>query len=406
MIAKAVLARPELPIDVRKEALSAVATEPVEQAKLLMQLTKIQIFDPDRTAEAIAPLLLELPATAVLAINSELDALLDSRTAGLRSAAVALKVQSGAPLGALAERDAEALLAAVGSLSKEQAPNALPNTLIDLAEQGQLDAGQAIVQANRLSNDKAILFERLAGMAKPAMDKSFAQWGQQHTLAMAALAGMHETPDEDWPQGYDEYRMARADESVLQLGKEKYFHHEKGCVKCHGEHGEGTPGFPPLAQSPMANGDPVRAATIVKHGLMGELPHAINPADGKPYSAQMEPLSYFSFEEMAAALTFVRQNFGNFSAPVTVEDVAAAKSPDEGMMWQASDLLAKFPFERDRLTGPLPAPPPPSIDVLNWTPPSIGLWLMLVVVGLFMLLILGGTYAGKFLQNPDSVTHA
>jgi mono/diheme cytochrome c family protein len=391
-----------LPIDLRREALVGLGESPEMQANLLMQLAKDTRFEPADTAEAITPLLLELPGQAVLSINDELDDLLDSDTAGLRSAAVALKVQSGAPLGALAERDPQALIDAVASLNKDQAPASLPTTLIDLAAEGRLDAGQAIVQADRLSSDNAALFERLAGLAKPAMDLSYDQWGQQHTVAMAALAGMHKTPDEDWPESYDQFRIGRAEPSVLELGKEKYFDHEKGCVKCHGEHGEGTPGFPPLALSPAVNGDPVRAATIVRFGLMGELPHTINPADGKPYSAQMEPLSYFSYEEMAAALTFVRQNFGNFSAPVKVEDIAAAKAPDEGMMWNASALLASFPFERDRLTGSLPAPPPPSIHVMKWVPPTYGLWLMLVAVGLCMFLILAGTYAGKFLQAPNT----
>lgn len=389
------LARQDVPIEVRRQTLNAVTPAPADQARLLMQLTKIQILDPDRTAEAIAPLLLELPNEAVLAINKELDELLDSRTAGLRSAAVALKVRSGAPLGALAERDPTALLSAIDSLSKDQATGNLAATLIDLAKDGQLDAGQAIQQANRLSSDKAALFDRLAELAGPAMSQSYAEWGQPHTLAMAALAGMHETPDEDWPDGFDQYRIARAEQSVLELGKERYFHHEKGCVKCHGEHGEGTAGFPPLAQSPMVNGDPVRAATIVKYGLMGELAHTLNPADGKPFSAQMEPLSYYNNAEIAAAVTFVRQSFGNFSAPVTIDDVAAAKSPAEGLMWNASDLLAKYPFERDRISGSLP---PPSVEVKTWTPPSSGLALMLIVVTLCMLLILGGTYAGKYFQ--------
>ena len=390
----------------RRETLAAVAETPNERAKLLMLLTKVQEFDPDRTAAAIAPLLLELPSSAILAINSQLDALLDSRTPGLRSAAVALKVQSGAPLGTLAERDPEALLAAIASMSQEQTPETLPSNLIDLAESGQLDAGIAILQANRLSNNKAALFERLAALAEPAMQKSYDEWGESHVIAMAALAGMHETPYEQWPEGFADYHLEKADASVIDLGKEKYFHHEKGCVKCHGEHGEGTPGFPPLAQSPMVNGDPVRAATIVKHGLMGPLPHAINPADGKPYSAQMEPLSYYSYEEMAAALTFVRQNFGNFASPVTVEDVAAAKAPEDSMMWQADALLAIYPFERDRLTGPLAAPPPPSIDVVKLSPPPSGLWLMLGAVSVCMLLILGGTYASNFLQDPNTPSHA
>lgn len=373
-----------------------------------MQVTKIQVFDPARTAEAIAPLLLELPSESVLAINAELDALLDSTNAGLRSAAVALKVRGGAPLGALAERDPEALLTAVASLSLDQVPDSLATVLIDLAEADQLDVGQAIVQADRLSPDKAALFERLAALADPAMQKSFDQWGRPHQIAMAALAGMHQTPQADWPEGYNQYRIAQADKATLKQGKDVYFAHDQGCYKCHGEHGEGTSGFPPLAYSPTVTGDPLRAAKILKYGLQGELSHTINPADGKPFNAQMEPLSQFNDAQMASALTFVRQSFGNFSAPVTLEDMQAARPPkaDKGEgenMWNASALFELYPFERDRLTGSLP---PPSIDVVKLTLPSSGLWLMLGAVAVCMLLILGATYAGKFLDDPHSPTPA
>ena len=149
----------------------------------------------------------------------------------------------------------------------------------------------------------------------------------------------------------------------------------------------------------MVNGDPIRAAAIVRHGLKGELKHSINPDDGKPFNAQMEQQSHLSEAEMAAALTYVRQNYGNFAPPVTTRDVVAARGPEEGMMWDANALLTKYPFERDRITGPLP---PPTINLQKWTPPAAGLPFMLIVVGFSMLLILGCTYAGKFLQDPHA----
>eukprot|EP00752_Nemacystus_decipiens_P015018 g13374.t1 len=391
LVPLAAVARDDLSLDDRREALGMLADTPEKRAKQLMQVTKIQVFDPARTANAIDKLLLELPGNALLAVNDDLDALLDSQTPGLRSAAVALKVKSAAPLGTLADRDPAALLDAVGKLSEAQTPASLPAELIDLAETGKLDAGTAIVQANRLSTDKAALFTRLAALADPAMEVTYDQWGDQHVLAMAALAGMHETADEDWPEGFDQYRIARADEATLQLGKDIYFYHDQGCYKCHGEKGEGTSGFPPLAYSPTLVGDPVRAANILKYGLQGELTHTLNPDTGQPFNAQMEPLSQFNDAEMAAALTYVRQSFGNFSAPVTIDDMKKARQPNaekgEGEnMWDAAALLAKYPFERDRLTGPLPAP---SIQVYNWKPPASGLILMLGFVTLCMLLILG-----------------
>ncbi|MGB0768403.1 MAG: c-type cytochrome, partial [Phycisphaeraceae bacterium] len=300
-----------------------------------------------------------------------------------------------------------ALLAAVSSMKLEQTPDSLPGSLIDLAEAGKLDAGIAIEQADRLSADKAGLFARLAELTEPAMKVTYDRWSDRHALAMAALAGMHRTPDEDWPEGYEDYRLARADDATLSLGKDIYFAHDQGCYKCHGEKGEGTSGFPPLAYSPTLVGDPVRAANILKYGLQGELSHTINPADGQPYNAQMEPLSQFNDAEMAAVLTYVRQRFGNYAAPVTIAHMQQARPPqaDKGEgenMWEASALFAKYPFERDLITGPLPAP---SIDIQRWVPPSAGLVLMLVSVAASMLMILGMTYAGRYLEPATQTTH-
>ncbi|MGB0767361.1 MAG: hypothetical protein ACPGYV_06595, partial [Phycisphaeraceae bacterium] len=65
--------------------MQTAATSPAEQAELLILLTKIQEFDPVRTARAIAPLLLEMPGDALLAINDDLDKLLEWVDAGTTS---------------------------------------------------------------------------------------------------------------------------------------------------------------------------------------------------------------------------------------------------------------------------------------------------------------------------------
>lgn len=399
----AIVARDDVPIALRREAYALSGDNAQAKAKTLGKAVAVNLFDPSRTAKAITPLLLELPDEGVQAIGEELDAMLGSATPGLRSAAVALKVRSGASLDALAERDPVALLDAVSSLGPGQASDSLPGALIDLAAAGKIDAGTAILQADRLSPDKGVLFERLASLVEPVLAVGYDQWGDAHRLAMAALAGMHSTPDEDWPGGYERYRLSRATDRMLELGKEKYFHHEQGCVKCHGHHGEGTQGFPAIAGSQTLVGDPVRAATIVKHGLMGELLHTVNPSDGKPFNAQMEPLSYFSDAEIAAVVTYARQHFGNYAAPVTVEHVMASRpAAGDSVMWDAAELLAVFPFERDRLMGPVPGP---QIKVVKWQPPSLGLWLMLAAVGLSMALILLPTYFASGLPQPQAGAH-
>lgn len=387
-------------------ALEALAENPALRGKILMQAAKYQGFDPTRTARAITPLLLDLPDSAVFEISSELDELLSSDVAGLRSAAVALKVRSGAPLLGLADRDPAALIDAVAALPKEQAPESLTDSLIDLIEAGKVSAPDAFAQAIRLSDDTPGLFKRVSELIDAAGDLSFEQWSDEHRLAMAGLGALHRLPDEDWPAGFDAYRIPRADHELLELGREVYHEAEIGCVKCHGAKGQGEEGFPPLAGSPTLLGSPQRAATIVKYGLMGELAHTSNPSDGgKPFNAQMEPLSNLSNAQMAAALTYARQSFGNFAEPVTVEHVASAREPDpdkgEGEnMWKANALLAKFPFERDRVLGSIAGP---QLKVVQWKPPTGGLFYMLIAVTASMALILVGTWLGG--RPPSDGSH-
>ena len=104
----------------------------------------------------------------------------------------------------------------------------------DLLVAGGGPAGLASAKAAGEAGQDVILAH--AGPVLGGGLNDVADAGRRRWLAetLAALAAMHETRDEDWPEGFEVYRLARAEQSVLELGKEKYFHEEKGCVKCHG----------------------------------------------------------------------------------------------------------------------------------------------------------------------------
>lgn len=363
-------------------------------------------FFPEPTAQSVGELFKTLPNAALASVAEQIDKLYQQNDVPeLRVMAVTLKIRLGAPLDEMARHDPVALIRGVKALTKDLAPPGLVDPLMDLADAGTLDLGLAMTEAARLSSDNNALFKRFASYVDTAKEKTYDQWGEDHLRAMAALAAMHEVNQSDWPEGFESYRVARADPETLKLGKEVYDHHEKGCAKCHGEKGQGTLGFPPLAGSPWVLGSPTRAASIVKHGLEGELPDIINPQTGKPFNARMEPLSHLSDAKIAAALTYVRSSWGNFASPVTVDDVMGARQPKEKelgeMYWDAGALVTRYPFNRDTLMGSEEIQP----QVASWKAPGLGLIYMLVAVALAMAAILVPTWLGGR-SLSDSASHA
>ena len=398
-IARAVLGRPAIALELRRKALDTLATTPAERGKALIQTTKITLFEPSELAEAITPLLLELPKEGVLAIDDALSQLLDSPDPAMRSAALAVKVRSGSPLPGLAARDPVALIDAIAALPADQAPASLASDLVGLVETGQLDPALAFEQAVRLSSDFNSLFKRLASLIDLAQATDYTQWNRVHQIGMAALATMHAVPDADWPQGFDSYRIERADPEIYAKGEAIFHdHNSNGCATCHGINGQGMENMPPLAGSPWILGDAKRPAAIVKHGLNGELPGLINPATGSFFNTQMEPQSQYNDAQVAAVLTYIRQSWGNFAPPVSPQQVASARGPKEGDKWVPRELLAQYPFERDHLMGTLPAP---ETKIVDWKAPGAGVIYMLVLVCVLMGLILVVTWIGS--QPVDAV---
>lgn len=108
------------------------------------------------------------------------------------------------------------------------------------------------------------------------------------------------------------------------------------CSACHQPTGQGLPNvFPPLAGSDFLNADKNRAIKIVINGRQGEV-----LVNGMKFNNSM-PSFPLSDQDIANALTFVYNSFGNSGLEVTPEEVKALRSqpPDP--------------------SGPPPASPPP-----------------------------------------------
>jgi nitrite reductase (NO-forming)/hydroxylamine reductase len=94
------------------------------------------------------------------------------------------------------------------------------------------------------------------------------------------------------------------------------------CMACHQESGKGLPGaFPPLAGSDFLLSDPARAIGIIINGLQGEV--VIN---GVKYNSVMPAMTQLSDQQIADALTYALNSWGNSGGVVAVEHVAAERA--------------------------------------------------------------------------------
>jgi mono/diheme cytochrome c family protein len=96
------------------------------------------------------------------------------------------------------------------------------------------------------------------------------------------------------------------------------------CAACHQRTGQGVPGaFPALAGNPFVQGPHDELAATVLLGRGGMPAYANELTD----------------EQLAAVLTYLRGAWGNTAAPVTTEDIAAARAKADAAA-KPKDLLA------------------------------------------------------------------
>jgi nitrite reductase (NO-forming) / hydroxylamine reductase len=101
------------------------------------------------------------------------------------------------------------------------------------------------------------------------------------------------------------------------------------CIACHQETGLGLPGaFPPLARSDFLLANPDRAVGIVVRGLQGEV-----TVNGQKFNSVMPAMTQLSDQQVADAITYVLNSWGNKGGSVAVERVAAerAQAAKEGI---------------------------------------------------------------------------
>ncbi len=114
---------------------------------------------------------------------------------------------------------------------------------------------------------------------------------------------------------------------------------ETTCALCHGSDGMGKPAqAPPLAGSDWVNGPANRMIRIPLHGLSGPI-----QVKGQEWNLAMPAMgAALPAEDLAAALSYIRQAWGNKSPAITTEEVNAVKTETAGRAqpWSADELKA------------------------------------------------------------------
>jgi mono/diheme cytochrome c family protein len=126
----------------------------------------------------------------------------------------------------------------------------------------------------------------------------------------------------------------------MVLGKRVFSQY---CAVCHHPNGEGVGGqFPPLVGSEWVlaqdwHGDN-HLVKVVLHGLGGPV-----TVKGKPFNNQMAPWGkVLKDEQIAAVLTYIRNEWGNKAPPISTEFVAKVReeTKDRTTPWTQKDLQA------------------------------------------------------------------
>lgn len=119
------------------------------------------------------------------------------------------------------------------------------------------------------------------------------------------------------------------------------------CAQCHQANGQGVPGaFPSLVGAKWVTGNEERLARILINGLNGPI-----EVKGSKYNGNMPAFGpnglNLKAKDIAGVLTYIRQEWGNSAADVTVEamegymEVYGSRSTP----WTAAELLADHPME-------------------------------------------------------------
>ncbi len=122
------------------------------------------------------------------------------------------------------------------------------------------------------------------------------------------------------------------------VGRTKFL---TSCAGCHGSNGKGAARMgPPLAGSEWVTGDEVKLSLILLHGIEGPIEVAGKKYDAPEILPVMPSHSTMDDGDIAAILTYIRNEWGNQAPPVTGRTVSSTRHLNQGRVypWSANEL--------------------------------------------------------------------
>jgi glucose/arabinose dehydrogenase/mono/diheme cytochrome c family protein len=141
-------------------------------------------------------------------------------------------------------------------------------------------------------------------------------------------------PEKPAPVASKARPLTEEEKRRFEAGRTMY---EATCLACHQQHGLGQAGLaPPLVDSEWVSGSEQRLIRVVLHGLRGPI-----KVKGESFEMDMPSLGVLDDEQIAAALTYIRREWGHTFEPVM--PAAVKKVRDETASredaWTMAELL-------------------------------------------------------------------
>jgi mono/diheme cytochrome c family protein len=143
----------------------------------------------------------------------------------------------------------------------------------------------------------------------------------------------------EWRPGTGETAQAAVPFDPIKQGQKRFM---QICQQCHQPTGLGVPGvYPPLKDSEWALGDEARLIKVLLAGMNGPL-----TVHGHTFNGNMPSFGQWKDQDIAAVLTYVRQEWGNKAPEIKEETVKKIREivGKRTQPWKPEELIAEHPF--------------------------------------------------------------